>query len=452
MVRTFTVLTEEYPNIDDIKVLLIMNGEYNISDTISNNSILPIISDIEGKKQFKGMWTLQVNDLIINIKLFKGKTACVDYMLFNGDVDLTPGIANEALVILESTKTTDNASRNTAVYQRIAKFTTFVAMYPNFKGIKVMYWCDNIWKDKLTPTAMFGMRLMETLNINMYSQDKEGTFINIKKFYKIMPFVSCDDIISSKNALPEKKGNISIRLSREDDKIFISLKLDKGSGESSGKISHDPNVGFLAGVIHSFEMVTNNPNHNKYIIKNHNVKQEYFDTNPKSKLWYSLNNVNIEFEDCTIRSRPTLPSRYFTLESEMTEKLATILCDFVSTNKTIFSNHGGCALTYITGPDNNTCSVGRNMGRPDIVFRNDELKVIEIIEGKIEKDLKKGIKQLSDAHLEGFIEQLKNLYPDYTIKKGLCITISSIVRINEYKNIEFPVKFALDDEGLFIHL
>jgi hypothetical protein len=451
MTRTFTVLTEENPNIDEVKLMLSMIG-VNIPDSISNDYIIPnITSDTEGKKKFKGVWTLEVDDLIITIMLFKGKTSSVDYMLFNEDVDLTTGNAAEALVILESTKTSDNASRNTAVYQRITKFTTFDTIYPDFKGIKVMFWCNSIWKDKLTQTAMVGMRLMETLNINMYSLNK-GNLINIKEKYEITAYECCNDIIVSKNAIPEKKGNCSIRLYRLDNDIYISLKLDKGNGKSSGVISHDPNVGFLAAIINAFEKVTKKPNHNKYIIKNHNIKQKYFDKCPKSKLWYSINDINIVFEECVIKKRPVLPSQYFTLESDMTEKLATILYDYVSPNETIFSNHGGCALTCIKGHNDTILSVGQKMPRPDIVFRNDERKEIEIIEGKLEKELGKGIKQLSNTHLEKFVGQLNKLYPDYTIKKGLCITINSIDCIDKYKNLEFPVKFAIDNEGFFIHL
>jgi len=453
MTKTFTVLTEENPNIDEIKLMLSMIDDVIIPHTISNDFIIPnITSDSEGKKKFKGVWTLEVDDLIITIKLFKGKTSSVDYMLFKEDVDLTTGNAAEALVILESTKTSDNASRNTAVYQRITKFTTFDTMYPDFKGIKVMFWCNSIWKDKLTQTAMVGMRLMETLNINMYSLNK-GNLINIKEKYEITAYECCDDIIESKNAIPEKKGNCSIRLNRLDNDIYISLKLDKGNGKFSGVISHDPNVGFLAAIINAFEKVTKKPNHNNYIIKNHNIKQKYFDKCPNSKLWYSLSDINIVFEECVIKKRPVLPSQYFTLESDMTEKLATILYAYVSPNETIFSNHGGCALTCIKGHDDTTIlSVGQKMPRPDIVFRNDEHKEIEIIEGKLERELGKGIKQLSNTHLEKFVGQLNKLYPDYTIKKGLCITINSVDCIDKYKNLEFPVKFAIDNEGFFIHL
>lgn len=448
MTQTYKILTEELPNIDEIRLMLILVG-VKIDDSITNNSIIPdIVTDNEGNRLFKGVWHLKTDNLDITIYLFKGKTSSVDYMLFNEDVNLMTGDASNALVILESTKTTDNASRNTAVNQRITKFTTFDTMYPNFKGIKVMFWCNSIWKDKLTKTAMFGMKLMTTLNINMYSQCN-GNLINIREKYNIAQFECCDDIIESKNAISEKKGNTSIRLNRVDNDIDISLKLDKGNGNFSGVISHDPNVGFLSAIINAFEKVTEQPNHNKYIIKNHNIKQKYFDKCPNSKLWYSIGNKNIVFEDCNIISKPELPSKYFTLESEMTEKLATILYDYVSPNKTIFANHGGCALTYIEGHDGSPCTVGQKMPRPDIVFRNDELKEIEIIEGKLEKELSKGIKQLSDTHLEGFIGILKKIYPDYTIKKGLCITINNINNINKYKNIEFPVLFALDNEGRF---
>lgn len=448
MSRKYTILTEEPPNICEIKVLF-HNIGVNIPDSISNDNIIPNISHTEGKKMFEGVWTLTVNDLIITIRLFKGKTSSVDYMLFNGDVDLTKGDASEALVILESTKTSDNASRNTSVYQRITKFTTFDAMYSNFKGKKVMYWDNCVWRNNLTQTAILGMRLMETLNINMYSLNK-GNLINIKEKYGITPYESCDDIIESKNAIREKKGNSSIRMNRVNNNIDISLKLDKGNGKSSGVISHDPNVGFLAAVINTFEKVTKIPIN--YIIKNHNIKQKYFDKYPKSKLWYSIGNVNIVFEGCVVKKRPVLPSQYFTLESNMTEKLATILYDCVSPNETIFSNHGGCALTCIKGRNDTILSVGQKMPRPDIVFRNDERKEIEIIEGKLEKELEKGIKQLSNTHLKKFVEHLNKLYPDYTIKKGLCITISSIDCIDKYKNLEFPVKFVIDNEGFFIHL
>lgn len=444
--KYFTVLTEEAPNIDEIKVMLKSIGEI-IPDTISNKNIISNITTDKKGNMFKGEWNLKVNNLNINIKLFKGKTSSIDYMLFDDNSKFEHGNASNALVILESTKTSDSSSRNTAVNQRIVKFTTYDTMYPESNAIKVMFWCDSIWNDKLTDTAIMGFRLMDTLDINMYSQHN-GNIINMKEKYNILPFSSCDEIIKFKNSIKQKKGNISIRLSIIENIINISIKLDKGYGKDFGRISHDPNVGFLSAILNAFEKLTINPK--KYIIKNHNIEQKYFDSNPKSKFWFSINEIDIEFEGCIIKDRPEIPERYFTLETEMTEKLATILYDQVLSYETIFSNHGGCALTYIKGHNDIILSVGQKMPRPDIVFRNDERKEIEIIEGKLERELSKGIKQLSDTHLKGFIGLLKQLYPDYTIKKGLCITISSIDCINKYSDIEFPVKFALDNEGYFI--
>ena len=56
------------------------------------------------------MWTLQVDDLIIHIKLFKGKTSSVDYMLFNQDID-NDGSIGVDLSNLELI-TTDTSSTN----------------------------------------------------------------------------------------------------------------------------------------------------------------------------------------------------------------------------------------------------------------------------------------------------------------------------------------------------
>jgi hypothetical protein len=446
--KHFTVLTEEYPNIDEIHMMMKSIGE-SIQTAPSNDDIIPIITFDGESRKFEGKWSLKYDEIDIIIMLFKGTTSSVDYMLFNGDYNLDKGDAGEALVILESTKTSDSSSRNTAVFQRITKFTTYDSMYPNSNAIKVMFWCNSIWKDTLTPTAEIGMRLMVTLNICIYSHHN-GDVVNIKDKYNVNPYYTCDEFIESKNNIKQKAGNESIRLRRVDNNIYISLKLDKGKGNHAGIISHDPNVGFLTAVLNALVKISI-PEQNRYIIENHNISQTYFDKCPNSKLWYSINGIPIEFDGCVVKHRPHPPDTYFTIENKMTEKLATILCDMTSSDKTIFSNHGGCALTCVKGI-NGEENVGRKMPRPDIVFANNSKRVIIIIEGKLEKELSKGLKQLSDTHLHGFIEIIKKLYPGYTIIKGLCITISDIAIIDKYSNLEFPVLFALDNDGHFIDL
>ncbi len=102
--KYYTVLTEEAPNIDEIKVMLKSIGEI-IPDTISNKNIISNITTDKKGNMFKGEWNLKVNNLNINIKLFKGKTSSIDYMLFDDNSKFEHGNASNALVILESTKT-----------------------------------------------------------------------------------------------------------------------------------------------------------------------------------------------------------------------------------------------------------------------------------------------------------------------------------------------------------
>ena len=453
MTRHFTILTEETPNIDEVKLMLSMIGVY-IAASISNDSIIPDInSDTEGKKEFKGVWRLKVDDLIITIKLFKGETSSVDYLLFNGDVDLTTGNAGEALVVLESTKTSDggNGSRNTAVMQRISKFIVFKKMYPKSNAKLIMFYLESNWQENLTNTAILGFKMMTLLDIELYSVLNKK-FIDLKLKYNITPFRTDDELISFKNNIEDKSNNLSIRITKENNVYKITGKLDKGSEDSNsyGKLNNDPNKGMLGAIMNCLEKL--NPG-SKMILTTHGLHEDSLKRcKDNNKFFILVYGINFEFYGITFTKTIKIADKYFTIESKMTEKLATILYDYVSPNKTIFSNHGGCALTCIKGLGDSTCSVGRKMGRPDIVFRNDRLKELEIIEGKLEKEINKGIKQLSDVHLEGFMGLLNKLYPDYTIKKGLCITISSIDCIDKYKDIEFPIKFALDNKGFFIQL
>jgi hypothetical protein len=89
------------------------------------------------------------------------------------------------------------------------------------------------------------------------------------------------------------------------------------------------------------------------------------------------------------------------------------------------------------------------MPRPDILFYNNGKKELFIIEGKIEKDINLGVSQLKDEHLDRFITLIKSAYPECSVKKGLCITIDNIENIQKYQTLEFPLVFALADDGVY---
>lgn len=431
----YTILTEEPPCINEIGFIL--SKVIYIEPTLLKN--MDIIPQNDNNK-FEGEWQIKFDKYLIYIKLFKGNTSCVDYLLFEGIVNVKTTDASNAICVLESTKTSDTDSRNTSVNQRITKFMVYKKMYPNSKARMIMYY-NRKWTNRLTNTAIFGLKLMKSLKIEAFHDDE-----NLHDAYHITPFESLEELIHEKNSIKEKKGNISVKIRCENDIYYISCKLDKGKTTNSGKISHDPNVGLLSGIIN---YIYNNNILCEIIIENHNIRQDYFDKKPESKFWYATHEINVKFVGVNIIKIPCLPNKYFTIENEVTEKMATILYAQLINKEysCIFSNHSGCALTNIITSSNDV-TVERSMQRPDIVFYHKINDEILIIEGKIEKDIYRGIAQLNDKHLDKFIKLIKTHYPTAIIKKGLCITIDSIKNLKKY-NLDFPILFAIDNSGCY---
>jgi len=436
--NTYTILTEEAPEIDAIKFL--------ISTFLGIESPQINISPILNNARFYGKFVININEhTTIIIMMFKGETSCADYLLFKGHVDDTTN-AGDALCIMESTKTTDTNSRNTSVNQRISKFLVFKKLYPTSLAREIMFYNQEWTGKKLTPTATFGLKLMKSLNIEAYHVKNNNTE-NLYDKYAVIEFNTITELIDAKNNIKEKRGNVPIKINKHDNNYYISCRLDKGTSTNTGKISHDPNVGLLCGLIN---FIHTKNKQSKITIQRHNISQQYFDKFPKSKFWYAINGIPIIFEHIKNITFPPLPEKYFTLENKCTEKLATILCSQIISKdyKCIFSNHSGCALSNIKTHDKDI-TVERTMPRPDILFHNNEKKELFIIEGKIEKDIKSGLMQLNDAHLDRFIVLIKTAYPECTIKKGLCITIDSIENLQKYQSLAHPVVFALDSNGKY---
>ena len=440
--KTYTILTEEDPVYAEIY--------YIIKNILYIEPPAFVISPVLNDKKFTGEWVIIVNPYTnIIIKLFKGESSCADYMVFDICVDTNTN-AGDAICILESTKTSDKSSRNTSVNQRITKFMMFDKLYPTSQAKKIMFYNEEWTGETLTATGAFGLSLMKSLNIQAY-HIKNNQAESLYDKYAITLFQTIEDLIAAKNMIKEKKGNVSVKIIQQgNNDYYIKCKLDKGNSTSSGKISHDPNVGLLCGLINFIYAKNKQAN---ITIQEHNISQKYFDKLPRSKFWFAINGITINFENIKNITFPSLPTKYFTLENKCTEKLATILCSQVIAKdyKCIFSNHSGCALSNIktTGKD---ITVERTMPRPDVLFCNSVTKELIIIEGKIEKDIKMGIIQLKDKHLDRFITLIKSAYPVYTIKKGLCITIDSIENIQKYQSLEFPVVFALDAKGIYYSL
>ena len=401
----YTILTEEAPDIFDIG--FIANKMFNLdTENISKSDLELVIND----DKFTGKWKLKIENYIFNIQLFKGHTSCVDYILFDGNINLDTENGENAMCILESTKTTDNQSRNTSVYQRITKFTSYNKMFPKSNAKQFMLY-NQIWKyEKITETARFGFMIMKTLGINVYFGTE--TYNNLLNKYNIKEFNNVEEIIKFKNSIKQKKGNTSVQINTKTflknktwiKKLHISCKLDKGKGNSKGKMSHDPNIGLLSGLVNCINKFSDS----KIVITDHGLEQSYFDNTPNSKFWHSVYGIDLDFQDVIVKSYPMIPKKYFKIECNMTEKLSTILFDSLNSQNTIFSNHSGCALTYIT-TKNGHISVKKDMPRPDIVFCDEENKDLFIVEGKLEKEINRN-KKLEDDNQKEFIKLISAHY------------------------------------------
>jgi hypothetical protein len=158
---------------------------------------------------------------------------------------------------------------------------------------------------------------MKSLEIEAY-HGENYIYENLYDLYLINKFISIEEMINEKNKIKEKKGNVSVKISNKDDTYYISCKLDKGISNSSGKISHDPNVGLLSGLIN---FIHNNNNSCKILIDEmtkiswnifaHKNEHGYPYIIEDIGIGYILNNNNIFPERCNLYSSSDAETRFY---------------------------------------------------------------------------------------------------------------------------------------------
>jgi hypothetical protein len=421
----YTICTEENPQINEIsfivKYLDISAKVIKLSANTNNN-------------QWDGTFNIGLdNPLIqINLVLAKGGGSFVDYVVFNGigpDV-----IKTEPILLLESTKTSDKESRNTAINQRFTKFAVAKQLFPNTP--LVLYF--NTEHIASTPTSLFGRRLLSTFGVKAFDVTYKDLLADAP------PFKNVNELIVAKNSIKERKKNISVKIKEvEPHKYAISAKLSKGDNKT---ICHDPNKGLVTGIASAIYELDKE---SQFIITNHCVDVKKIPHHPSDKFWYANNRYELTLEDCNVSSSSVkFQGEYLTFETK-SEKSATILFQNHMENNgwtTIYHNHSHSARSYFVDADIKEHQVPKNVTIPDIVLLNNETKTIKICEGKIKKDVNLGVEQLDN--LSKFIEYVTSFYPDYTIEKGLCLYVSDINNVQELKEkIKYKIWFALDSVG-----
>lgn len=413
------ILTEERPKNSVVqKILSLYARDFN--DTLSTRkiSIVPIIQS--GNFGF----TYEVKDVSLNkadrifLKTVSGSSSFFDFLLFKQPNAPEEGSTSEVpLMAIEETKTGDDESRNTGVYQRGSKFVFIDFFYPNTKTY--MLYNDERARDdnkKPSDTSILGTNILCNLQATIVGKD-------ISKWFK--PFNSIDELIHFKNNMKKPlAGNVPINITKYDNRIEISGRLSKPA--DAGNIGHDPNIGGLSMISKCLRLLGWNKD---IVITHHGVTQDYIDrTYGKNKFLYICNRLNIRLDGVNIPFNTTLPEQYWHYEKS-SEKVASILLHMVCSKngmKCIYENHAGCERGYFWTKDRREITLpkkdrhGNNLLLPDVILYDEATDQILLVEGKKLSTLKNGIKEIKGYDsIEK--EYIKQFYPGSNVLR--CISI-----------------------------
>ena len=424
---TITICTEENPQLNEVEFILKF---LKLSCKVNN-----ITSSVKENK-WDGTFIVETDNPSINVViiLVKGSGSFVDYIVYDKE---NPDETTVPLLLMESTKTTDSESRNTAINQRFTKFAVAKQRYPTTPLI--LYY--NTEQVNNTATSLFGRRLLTTFGVNAY--DVKGKNL----LGDSPPFTSVDEIMKEKNAFKEKKGNVSVKITLTAPHTYtISAKLSKGKNTA---ICHDPNKGLITGIASAIYSLDKEA---KFIVTNHCVAVDLI-KKTTDKFWYANSAYDLKLEGCDVSSKGIIcPTSYWTRDSK-SEKASTInYQNYMEKNgwTTIYHNHSSSARSYFTDSEGNEHQVPKNFTLPDVVMVNKETLCVQVCEGKILKDCFLGVKQLEN--LTNFLTYLETHYLGYTIQCGLCLYGNSFREIESVKKqLSYPVFFAMDSTGTLYH-
>lgn len=438
------MLTEERPKVSVVKTISeLYKNEFQPNQSLKfseNVRIKPIIKD----NNFK--FCYEVEGITINsidkiyIKTVSGNSSFVDYLVFKQEDEPKEDFVSDIpIMAIEETKTSDNESRNTGVYQRATKFMLVSHYYKNTK----MYMLyndelnDNPYKTP-SDTSIFGTNLLLTLGVKIVGK-------NIDQFKS---FTSIAEVIEAKNSMRlPPKGNVPILIKKYPDKITISGRLSKPA--NAGNIGHDPNIGALSLIS---SVIRKLGWKKRIVIEQHGVSQNTVTKHSNNKFLLICNLLNLELEGITIDKNIRFPKQYWHYEKS-SEKVASILLHLLclySGIDGIYQNHAGCERGYFKTKNGNLVTIPKldrfnnKLYIPDLILYNKMTNEVLLIEGKRYLTIKNGLEELS---LYNSIEDefIKKYYPECSVYRYLSIFGDNLKSLPDKK-----VCFYLADNGYII--
>ena len=415
---TFTICTEENPQVSEVEFAL-----NHLGTPCKVTKLTPCITD----DNWNGTFLAETVPFVtVEIILVKGLGSFVDYVVYD---HLNPDTMSVPVLLMESTKTSDAESRNTAINQRFTKFAVVKQRFPDTQ--LVMYY--NTKQTTTTATNHFGKRLLKTFGVKAYDVTWKDMLQDT------LPFSSTDALIQEKNSIQEKKGNVSVKITQSEHIYTIQAKLSKGKNTT---ICHDPNIGFITGIA---SVIYGLDKEASFIVTNHCVDLSALKST--SKFWYANSLYSLVLEGSTLSTKGVVcPSQYWTRDTK-SEKASTVLYQlYMEKNNwtTIYHNHSSSARSYFTDQHGKEHQVPKDVTIPDVVMIHAETKRVKVCEGKIMKDRFLGVKQL--GNLSKFLDYFKLHYDGYAVELGLCLYGDSVKDISEVE-LGYPVFFGLDSTG-----
>lgn len=444
------ILTEERAKPNVIEYILdIYSKEYHKKLNKKSNE-LKIIPNINSERVFTNEFKI-INTKIegideIILKIASGNSSFVDFLVFeqssapketqvNNEND-----GNNLKLLIEETKTSDKESRNTGVYQRMSKFVYADYFYPNTPKIMLYNIAKRDDNKKPSDTSIFGTNMLLTQNVKIVGKD-------LKHFNK---FNSIDELITYKNNMRKPPaGNVPIEITKNNDSIEISGRLEKPQGK--GNIAHDPNIGALTAISKTLRSLGWDKD---IIITKHGVKQEYVDKTSSNKFFNISSILDMKLDGIDMVNKKIKINQYWHYEKN-SEKNGTILLHLIAitdspNTEAIYENHAGCERGYFYTTNDELAlpkkdKNGINLYLPDLILKNEANKEILLIEGKQSSTLNQGLEEIKHF---GSIEDefIKKYYPGYSITRWVTTFGENI-----YPNgLDSKVLFHLNKNGTYL--
>ena len=438
------LLTEERPKPSVINQIIEMYcADFDDIVTVNDEiKIKPIIEHGVFKFIYKveGLKVSNAEDIFI--KTVSGSSSFLDFLLFKQANTPTEGSSTDNLIMaIEETKTSDDESRNTGVYQRGSKF---VYIIPYYRDVKLyMLYNDELEAredKKPSDTSIFGTNILLTLGVTIVGK-------NTSRWFR--PFYSLDDLINFKAGMRQPpSGNVPITILKYSDRIEISGRLAKPADK--GNIGHDPNIGALSMISACIRKLGWDKD---IVITHHGVEQQYVNyTHGKNKFLYICSILGMRLEGIVMPRNVVLPDLYWHYERH-SEKMADILLHVQTMYHgmyCVYENHAGCERGYFRTKSGRPITLpkkdrnGINLFLPDVVLYDQATNFILLVEGKMLSTLDQGIREIENYDS---IEQdyIKPAYPNATIMRCVSIFGGNCISVPHEK-----VLFYLASDGRIV--